>query len=197
MTNNSIKIAFERFWQHVVAKIENQVDQSQLDAYETKADASGKLTEAKTYADSAAASVKSDLLNGAGAAYDTLKELGDLIDDNTDAIGALETVAAGKANQAEVTAIANLVGDTAVATQISTAISPLSTQIANKANASHGNHVPNVESANNTRFLRNDNTWQAVTPANIGAAPAYSYGTGDLTAGSSSLATGQLYFVYE
>lgn len=39
----------------------------------------------------------------------------------------------------------------------------------NKANASHGNHVPTPETANNTRFLRNDNTWQAVTPGNIGA----------------------------
>lgn len=28
-------------------------------------------------------------------------------------------------------------------------------------------------------------------------APAYNYGTGDLTAGSTSLATGRLYFVYE
>lgn len=37
------------------------------------------------------------------------------------------------------------------------------------AAASHGNHVPSVESANNARFLRNDNTWQTVTPANIGA----------------------------
>ena len=33
----------------------------------------------------------------------------------------------------------------------------------------HGNHVPALESANNSRFLRNDNTWQAVTPNNIGA----------------------------
>lgn len=38
-----------------------------------------------------------------------------------------------------------------------------------KANTSHGNHVPNLESANNARFLRNDNTWQTVTPSNIGA----------------------------
>lgn len=38
-----------------------------------------------------------------------------------------------------------------------------------KANTSHGNHVPKTETANNTRFLRNDNTWQTVTPANIGA----------------------------
>lgn len=35
---------------------------------------------------------------------------------------------------------------------------------------SHGNHVPATETANNAKFLRNDNTWQTVTPANIGAA---------------------------
>lgn len=38
--------------------------------------------------------VKNDLLDGAGAAYDTLKELGALIDTNKDAIDALEAVAA-------------------------------------------------------------------------------------------------------
>lgn len=43
--------------------------------------------------------VKNDLLNGAGTAYDTLKELGDLIDDNTDAIDALEIVASGKVSK--------------------------------------------------------------------------------------------------
>ena len=51
-----------------------------------------------TAATNAANKVKNDLLNGAGAAYDTLKELGDLIDDNQDAIDALETVASGKAD---------------------------------------------------------------------------------------------------
>lgn len=39
-----------------------------------------------------------------------------------------------------------------------------------KADASHGNHVPATQTANNAKFLRNDNTWQTVTPANIGAA---------------------------
>ena len=51
------------------------------------------------------------------------------------------------------------------------------------AKVSHGNHVPTTEAANNAKFLRNDNTWQTVTPANIGAA------TSDHThnyAGSSS-----------
>lgn len=32
---------------------------------------------------------------------------------------------------------------------------------------------------------------------NLGAAPAYTYGTADLTAGTSALETGKLYFVYE
>lgn len=41
-----------------------------------------------------------------------------------------------------------------------------------KAPTSHGNHVPTTETADNARFLRNDNTWQKVTPANIGAAPS-------------------------
>lgn len=63
--------------------------------YETKSDATAKLAEAKSYADS----VKNDLLNGAGEAYDTLKELGTLIDENTNAIDALETVAAGKSDK--------------------------------------------------------------------------------------------------
>lgn len=40
------------------------------------------------------------------------------------------------------------------------------------ASSSHGNHVPTTQTANNAIFLRNDNTWQTITPANIGAAPA-------------------------
>lgn len=36
-----------------------------------------------------------------------------------------------------------------------------------------------------------------ITPASIGAAPAYTYGTADLTAGSSTLETGKIYLCYE
>ena len=43
----------------------------------------------------AASNLKTDLLGGAGEAYDTLKELADLISDNKDAIDALKTIAAG------------------------------------------------------------------------------------------------------
>lgn len=94
---------------------------------ETKSDASAKLTEAKTYADNAATKVKNDLLNGAGTAYDTLKELGDLIDENVDAIDALETVAAGKADKTHTHAI--------------TDVSGLQSALDGKAASSHGTHV--------------------------------------------------------
>ena len=48
--------------------------------------------------------------------------------------------------------------------------SEINTKLNGKANTSHGNHVPATQTANNAVFLRNDNTWQTVTPANIGAA---------------------------
>lgn len=54
--------------------------------------------------------------------------------------------------------------------------SEIDTKLSNKANTSHGNHVPTTQTANNAVFLRNDNTWATVTPANIGAA-ASSHGT--------------------
>lgn len=95
--------------------------------YETKSAATSKLSEAKTYADNAAAAVKNDLLNGAGEAYDTLKELGDLIDDNADAIDALETVAAGKANATHSHGIADVTG--------------LQSALDGKAASTHGTHV--------------------------------------------------------
>ena len=37
--------------------------------------------------------------------------------------------------------------------------------------SSHGNHVPDPQSPDNAIFLRNDNTWQRVTPEAIGALP--------------------------
>lgn len=43
----------------------------------------------------AATNLKNDLLNGAGDAYDTLKELADLIETNQSAIEALQTIAVG------------------------------------------------------------------------------------------------------
>ena len=78
------------------------------DKYDAFGAASTAESNAKAYADAAAAKVKSDLVNGAGTAYDTLLELGELIDDNKDAIDALEEVAAGKANATHAHAIGDV-----------------------------------------------------------------------------------------
>lgn len=169
----------------------------------------------------AATKVKNDLLNGAGGAYDTLKELGDLIDVNVDAIDALEAVAANKAdknhthnyagssssggaatsaNKVNSSLTVKLNGGTTEGTNLftfngsaakSVNITPsaigasasshthddryyteteVDTKLSGKANSSHGNHVPATQTASNKVFLRNDNTWATVTPANIGAA---------------------------
>ena len=40
-----------------------------------------------------------------------------------------------------------------------------------KASENHGNHVPATQTADDATFLRNDNTWQKVTPEKIGASP--------------------------
>lgn len=62
----------------------------------------------------------------------------------------------GKANASHTHSISNVSG--------------LQSALDGKAPTSHGTHVPTVQTANNAKFLRNDNTWQTVTPANIGAA---------------------------
>lgn len=95
--------------------------------YDAKGASEAALASAKTYADSAATKVKNDLLNGAGGAYDTLKELGDLIDDNADAIDALEIVATGKADKVHTHEVSDVNG--------------LQTALDGKAASSHGTHV--------------------------------------------------------
>ena len=60
---------------------------------------------------------------------------------------------------------------------------------------SHGNHVPAVQTASNKVFLRNDNSWQEVTPANIGAAAAvhtHDYATSSHNHAASDIASGIL-----
>ena len=74
------KTGLERLWLHILSKT-NQT-----------------LASAKQYADD----IKNDLLNGAGGAYDTLKELGDLIDENADAIDAIERLADTKSDKGHI-----------------------------------------------------------------------------------------------
>lgn len=102
-------------------------DHKHDDLYDAKGAAAGALSSAQAYADSAATKVKNDLLNGAGTAYDTLKELGELIVDNADAIDALETIASGKADATHSHAIADVSG--------------LQSALDGKAASSHGTHV--------------------------------------------------------
>lgn len=103
------------------------------------------LEQAESYASTAAATVKNELLNGAGEAYDTLKELGDLIDDNQDAITALEKVATGKADVGHIHAISDV---TDLQTQLDgmantdhdhtiSDVTDLQTQLDNKADSTH------------------------------------------------------------
>jgi hypothetical protein len=114
-----------------------------VETYETKANASSKLTEAKsysdtklteakTYADTAAANVKDDLLNGAGEAYDTLKELGELIDENVSAIDALEAVATNKMDKDNPTGT----GSFSLNRMSDTAIGDMSVAVGNSTTAS-------------------------------------------------------------
>ena len=74
------KTGLERLWLHILSKT-NQT-----------------LASAKQYADD----IKNDLLNGAGSAYDTLKELGDLIDENADAIDAIQRLADTKSDKGHI-----------------------------------------------------------------------------------------------
>ena len=63
--------------------------------------------------------------------------------------------------------------------------------LSGKANTSHGNHVPATETANNAKFLRNDNTWATVTPANIGAAASsHNHSASEITSGTLGVARG-------
>lgn len=81
-----------------VEKVEGSVDSllgniiDDTTASTTKTYSSSKIESVVTAAKQA---VKDDLLGGAGEAYDTLKELADLIDSNKTAIEALETIAGG------------------------------------------------------------------------------------------------------
>lgn len=59
------------------------------------------------------------------------------------------------------------------------------------AASSHGNHVPTVQTASNKIFLRNDNTWQTVTPANIGAAESsHNHSASNITSGTLPISRG-------
>lgn len=139
--------------------------------YDAKGSASSALASAKSYADSAATTaankVKNDLLNGAGAAYDTLSELGNLIDDNVDAIEALEAVAANKSDKGHIHSFSEVSG--------------LQSALDGKAATSHGTHVSYGTSAS---ALGTSSAGSASTVSrsdHVHALPALTSCTGTLT----------------
>lgn len=66
-----------------------------IDDTQTLTDKVWSSSKTQSEINGAAQQVKDDLLGGAGEAYDTLKELADLITDNKDAIDALKEIAGG------------------------------------------------------------------------------------------------------
>ena len=127
-TDDRLEETEEGFYNIVTIMYGSDISEAPPSIREIASDEAGDALEsAKTYADSAALKVKNDLLNGAGTAYDTLKELGDLIDDNADAIEALETIASGKADATHYHAISEVNG--------------LQDALDGKAASSHGTHV--------------------------------------------------------
>ena len=106
------------------------------------------------------------------SAKDTLKEIQDYI--TSDVSAAAEMTASintkvpttrkvnGKALSADITLSASDVS--------AYSKTEVDNKLSGKADSSHGNHVPATQTASNKTFLRNDNTWATVTPANIGAA---------------------------
>jgi hypothetical protein len=72
--------------------------------------------------------------------------------------------------------ITKLYDSTGTSTDGSMTRKAITSALGEKADNEHGNHVPQKQTADSSIFLRNDNTWQKVTPANIGAA-AEEHGT--------------------
>ena len=117
------KTGLERLWEHIVSLVGTKVEKENGKSLSTNDftteekeklaginldEIQSSIDETKSYTDNAVTAVKNDLLNGAGEAYDTLKELGELIDENQDAISALETIASGKSDKGHNHAISDV-----------------------------------------------------------------------------------------
>lgn len=118
MTNPSIYAAFERFWQHVVARLNTFISDEELAVVEAKipttpeavgADPAGSalesLIEAKSYADTAVAA----LVNSAPETLDTLGELATAFQENADMVATLDAAVTNKAEKSDLDNLAELV----------------------------------------------------------------------------------------
>ena len=86
MTNQSIYNAFERFWLHVVAKLDNFISVSDLDNYYTKTEVEAYHADLEDYTDQQVAA----LVNSAPETLDTLGELATAFQENASVVEALD-----------------------------------------------------------------------------------------------------------
>ena len=118
---------------------------------------------AKAYADAAAQEVKDDLTNHSAEAYDTLKELGELIDDNKDALEALNTVAIGKADKVHLHEISDVNGLSAKFDGIEGKIPTSNSQLTNDSGyistIDLNNAINNIEIGGRNLFLKTNTVY--------------------------------------
>ena len=86
MTNPSIYAAFERFWQHVVARLNTFISDSDLENYYTKAEVEAYHSNLEDYTDQQVAA----LVNSAPETLDTLGELATALQENASVVEALD-----------------------------------------------------------------------------------------------------------
>lgn len=94
MANPSIFAAFERMWQHVVAKLSDKATKTEVDT---------ALSTAQSYTDTKIA----DLINSAPTTLDTLGEIAEAMKTNEDVVDALEEAIGTKANASDLTSHTN------------------------------------------------------------------------------------------
>ena len=122
-TDASAKLAEAKTYTDTVAAGKSDTNHNHDDKYDAKGAAATAESNAKTYADTAVA----NLLENSTEAVDSIYELRDAMNDNADAIEALQSIAAGKADATHDHEISEVNG--------------LQSALDGKAPTSHGTHV--------------------------------------------------------
>ena len=105
-------------------------------------DFTGYATE--EYVDKATEDLKNELLGGAGEAFDTLKELADLINENQDTIEALEEIATGKADKEHTHEISEVDGLQDELDSVNKELTNIKTTLNGKAEEEHTHEIEEV-----------------------------------------------------
>ena len=101
MANSSIKSAFERMWQHIIAKLDKFISKDELINYYTKPEIEQFHDELKNYVDDEVAS----LVNSAPETLDTLGELAAAFEENKEVVEALDASITNKQDKVSDTLI--------------------------------------------------------------------------------------------